>query len=52
VAVNFAEVTTRTEVYDQLWNLSAGAVVRLGILRDGEHVIVEVASVDRAEFYR
>jgi S1-C subfamily serine protease len=52
VAVNFAEVATRAAVYDHLWKLPAGAVARLGILRDGEHVIVEVASVDRAEFYR
>jgi len=52
LAFCLAEVATRAEVYDHLWKLSAGAGVRLGILRDGEHVIVEVASVDRTEFYR
>ena len=52
VAVNFADVATRAEAYDHLWRCAAGAVVRLGILRDGDHVTIEVASMDRAEFYR
>jgi S1-C subfamily serine protease len=52
VAVNFAEVATRAEVYERLWKCAAGAVVRLAILRDGDHVTIEVASMDRAEFYR
>jgi S1-C subfamily serine protease len=52
VAVNFAEVATRAEAYDHLWRCAAGAVVRLGILRDREHLILEVVSMDRAEFYR
>jgi hypothetical protein len=38
--------------YIVLWKCAAGAVVRLGILRDGDHVTIEVASIDRAEFYR
>ncbi len=50
--VNFTEVSTREEVYRQLWRQSAGAVVRLGIARETECLTIEVASVDRAEFYR
>ncbi len=51
-AVNFAEVDSREDVYRQLWKNEAGAVVRLGILRDVERVTIEVPSMDRAEFYR
>jgi S1-C subfamily serine protease len=43
---------TRAKAYDHLWKCAAGAVVRLGILRDGDHLTVEVESMDRAEFYR
>jgi serine protease Do len=52
VAVNFAEVATREELYRRLWAQSAGAVVRLGVLRDNERLVIDVASGDRAEFYR
>jgi S1-C subfamily serine protease len=51
-AVNFAEVGTRDELYRQLWKQPAGAVVRLGILRETERLTIEVASGDRADFYR
>jgi S1-C subfamily serine protease len=52
VAVNFAEVESREDVYRKLWKHEAGAVVRLGVLRDSERITVEVPSMDRAEFYR
>jgi serine protease Do len=52
VAVNFAEVATREELYRRLWAQSAGSVVRLGVLRDNERLVIDVASGDRAEFYR
>jgi len=52
VAVNFSEVTTREELYRHLWMQSAGAVVRLGVLREKERLVIDVASADRAEFYR
>lgn len=52
VAVNFAEVTTREEVYRHLWRQSAGAVVRLGIIRGQARLSIDVTSMDRAEFYR
>jgi len=52
VAVNFAEVATREEFYRRLWAQSAGAVVRLGVLRENERLVIDVASADRAEFYR
>jgi S1-C subfamily serine protease len=51
-AVNFTEVATREDVYRQLWKQSAEAIVRLGIVRETERLTIEVASVDRAEFYR
>jgi len=50
--VNFAEVASREELYRQLWKQPAGAVVRLGILRETERLMIEVASGDRADFYR
>ncbi len=50
--VNFIRVATREELYRQLWKQPAGAVVRLGILREAERLTIEVASADRAEFYR
>jgi len=52
VAVNFAEVATRGEVYQRLWKLSAGAVVRLGVFRETQRLVIDVTSMDRAEFYR
>jgi S1-C subfamily serine protease len=51
-AVNFTQVATREEFYRHLWKQPAGAVVRLGLLRDTERLTIEVASVDRADFYR
>jgi S1-C subfamily serine protease len=52
VAVDFAEVATREEMYRHLWERSAGAVVRLGILRKAERLVIDVPSMDWAEFYR
>jgi len=52
VAVNFAEVATREELYRRLWTQSPGAVVRLGVLREKKRLVIDVASADRAEFYR
>ncbi len=51
-AVNFKETESRVDVYRQLWMYEAGAVVRLGVLRDAERIVIEVPTVDRAEFYR
>ena len=51
-AVNFTQVATREELYRQLWKKPAGAVVRLGLLRDTDRLTIDVASVDRADFFR
>lgn len=51
-AVNFTEVATREQFYRRLWTQSAGAVVRLGVVRENERLVIDVASADRAEFYR
>ena len=51
-AVNFTKVATREDVYRQLGKHSAEAIVRFGIVRETECLTIEVASVDRAEFYR
>jgi S1-C subfamily serine protease len=52
VAVDFAEVATREEMYRHLWERSAGAVVRLAVLREAERLVIDVPSMDRAVFYR
>jgi len=52
VAVDFAEVATREEMYKHLWERSAGAVVRLAVVRKAERLVIDVPSMDRAEFYR
>ncbi len=52
VAVDFAEVATREEMYRHLWERSAGSVVRLAVLRKAERLVIDVPSTDRAEFYR
>jgi S1-C subfamily serine protease len=52
VAVGFSAVVTRDEMYRELWKHMAGAVIRLGVLRGTERLVIEVTSVDRAEFYR
>jgi serine protease Do len=52
LAVNAQEAMTRPEFYRTLWANPAGSAVRLGILRDAERLTLEVASMDRAEFYR
>jgi len=52
VTVNFGEVATREEMYRNLWQRSAGSVVRLGVVRKAERLVIEVPSMDRAEFYR
>lgn len=51
-AVNYRDVATRREFYRELWKQSAGATIRLGIVRDERRVTIDVASADRAEFYR
>jgi S1-C subfamily serine protease len=52
VAVNSTEVATREDVYRHLWRQSAGAVVRLAVFRERERLFIDVASADRADFYR
>jgi serine protease Do len=52
VAVDFAEVATREEMYRHLWERAAGAVVRLAVVRKAERLVIDVPSMDRAEFYR
>jgi len=51
-AVNFRDVATRMEFYQELWKQPAGATIRLALAREERRVTVEVSSVDRAEFYR
>jgi S1-C subfamily serine protease len=51
-AVDLGEVATREDMYRRLWKQSAGAVVRLGLLRETERLVIDVPSMDRAEFYR
>ena len=52
LAVNFHEVATREELYQEMWKHPAGALLRFRILRGEERTTVEVVSEDRAEFYR
>jgi len=52
LAVNFHEVATRSELYQEMWKHEAGEPLRFSILREGRRTIVEVMTVDRAEFYR
>jgi serine protease Do len=52
LAVNFREVTTRPELYQQMWQHEAGEPLRFTILRQGRRTVVEIMTVDRAEFYR
>lgn len=52
LAVNFREVSTRRELYQEMWKHEAGAPVRFSILREGRRTTVEVVTADRAEFYR
>jgi S1-C subfamily serine protease len=52
LAVNFCEVTTRQELYQEMWRHAAGEPLRFSILRDGRRATIEVVGEDRAEFYR
>jgi S1-C subfamily serine protease len=52
LAVNFREVATREELYQEMWKHPAGALLRFSILRGEERTTIEVVSEDRAEFYR
>jgi S1-C subfamily serine protease len=52
LAVNFREVATRQELYQEMWKHQAGEALRFSISRGGGQRIVEVATADRAEFYR
>lgn len=52
LAVNFHEVATREELYQEMWKHPAGALLRFSILRGEERTTLEVVSEDRAEFYR
>ena len=52
LAVNFREVATRRELYQEMWKHEAGEPLRFTILRKGRRTTVEVMTVDRAEFYR
>ncbi|MBI4734996.1 MAG: serine protease [candidate division NC10 bacterium] len=52
LAVNFREVTSRQELYQEMWRHAAGEPLRFSILRDGRRTTIEVVGQDRAEFYR
>jgi S1-C subfamily serine protease len=52
LAVNFREVATREELYQEMWKHPAGDLLRFSILRGDQRATVEVVSRDRAEFYR
>jgi S1-C subfamily serine protease len=52
LTVNFREVETRQELYQQMWRHEAGEPLRFGIERGSERTNIEVVSADRAEFYR
>lgn len=52
LAVNFCEVGTRPELYQEMWKHAAGEPLTFSILREGRRVTVEVVTADRAEFYR
>ncbi len=51
-ALNFREVVSRQELYRELWKYAAGATIRVAVVREGQSLTIEVASADRAEFYR
>ncbi len=50
--LNFREVASRRDFYRELWKHAAGTTVRVALARDGQPLTIEVASADRAEFYR
>ncbi len=52
LAVNLREVTSRQELYQEMWRHAAGEPLRFSILRDGRRTTIEVVGQDRAEFYR
>ena len=51
-ALNYREVASRQELYRELWRHAAGATIRVAVVREGQPLTIEVASADRAEFYR
>jgi S1-C subfamily serine protease len=51
-ALNFREVATRQELYRELWRHPAGATIRVTVIREQRSLTVDVASADRADFYR
>ncbi len=50
--LNFREVASRQELYRELWRYVAGATIQVTVVREGRSLTIEVASADRAEFYR
>ncbi len=52
LAVNFREVATRQELYQEMWKHPAGDLLRFSILRGGQRTMIEVVAADRAKFYR
>jgi S1-C subfamily serine protease len=52
LAVNFREIATRPELYQEMWRHQAGEVLRFSILRQGQRTTIDVETTDRAEFYR
>lgn len=52
LAVDFQSVTTRQDVYCALWRKRAGERVAFTVKRESGREVIEVASSDRAEFYK
>jgi len=52
LAVDFQSVGTRQDLYSSLWRKRAGERVAFTVKRGSEKEVVEVASGDRAEFYK
>lgn len=52
LAVDFQSVATRQELYGTLWKRRPGERVAFTVRRGTETEVVEVASADRAEFYK
>jgi S1-C subfamily serine protease len=52
LAVNSQEVSTRPELYQEMWKHQAGEPLTFSILREGQRASVDVVTTDRADFYR
>ncbi|MBI4642085.1 MAG: serine protease [Candidatus Tectomicrobia bacterium] len=50
--INGVEVSSRRELYEELWKHKAGEEIVFTVLRNGELESITVESVDRALFYR